>query len=123
MELSYYDKIGHAVLQQLIHDFYTEIKKDPVMSPLYEGDFEGAEERLFLFMIQYLGGPTTYSEQRGHPALRRRHVPFPVNTETIDAWLKNMEVALSKSTMKENHKIFLKDYFEKTAHFLRNREE
>jgi len=123
MELSYYDKIGHAVLKQLIHDFYTEIKKDPVMSPLYEDDFEGAEERLFLFMIQYLGGPTTYSEQRGHPALRRRHVPFPVNTETIDAWLKNMEVALSKSTMKENHKIFLKDYFEKTAHFLRNREE
>jgi len=123
MELSYYDKIGHAVLQQLIHDFYTEIKKDPVISPLYEEDFEGAEERLFLFMIQYLGGPTTYSEQRGHPALRRRHVPFPVDTETIAAWLKNMEVALSKSTMKEDHKTFLKAYFEKTADFLRNREE
>ncbi len=123
MELSYYDKIGHDVLRQLIHDFYLEIKKDPIMSPLYDGDFKGAEERLFLFMIQYLGGPTTYSDQRGHPALRKRHVPFPVDTETIGAWLKNMGVALSKSVMKPEHKAYLKSYFEKTARFLRNREE
>jgi hemoglobin len=123
MELSYYDKIGDAALRQLIHDFYAEIQHDPIMSPMYEGDFEGAEERLYLFMVQYLGGPTTYSEQRGHPALRKRHFPFPVDTETIGAWLKNMDVALAKSTMKEEHKTFLKAYFEKTAHFLRNRED
>ncbi len=123
MELSYYEKIGRDVLRQLIRDFYLEIKKDVILSPLYEGDFAGAEERLFLFMMQYLGGPATYSEQRGHPALRRRHFPFPVNTETIAAWLKSMDIALAKSAMQPEHKAYLKTYFEKTAHFLRNRDE
>jgi len=121
MEITYYDKIGDESLRQLIHDFYTEIKKDELMAPLYEGDFEGAEERLFLFMIQFLGGPTTYQEKRGNPALRKRHFPFPVNDETMEHWLKNMETALSKSNMRQEHKDYLRAYFEKTAHFLRNR--
>jgi len=58
-------------------------KQDEVLAPLYEGDFERAENRLFLFMIQYLGGSATYSEQRGRPALRKRHFPFPVDSKTI----------------------------------------
>lgn len=121
MEVSLYTKIGGEKLKKLIHDFYTEIKKDELMAPLYEGDFEGAEERLYLFMIQYLGGPTTYSEQRGHPALRRRHVPYPVEDDTIAHWLRNMQVALSKSEIEEEHQAFLWEYFQKTAEFLRNR--
>lgn len=121
MEVSLYDKIGNENIRKLIHDFYTEIKKDELLSPLYEGDFEGAEERLYLFMIQYLGGPTTYSEQRGHPALRRRHFPYPVEDDTIAHWLRNMQVALSKSEIAEEHQAFLWEYFQKTADFLRNR--
>jgi len=121
MEVSFYEKIGDENIKKLIHDFYTEIKKDELMAPLYEGDFEGAEERLYLFMIQYLGGPTTYSDQRGHPALRRRHFKFPVEDDTIAHWLRNMQVALNKSTMIDEHKAFLWEYFQKTAEFLRNR--
>lgn len=121
MEISIYDKIGEHNIRKLIHDFYTGIKKDPVLSPLYQGDFEGAQERLTLFMIQYLGGPQTYSEQRGHPALRRRHVLFPVQDNTIAHWLGNMKTALEKSDILPEHKEFLWDYFQKTAEFLRNR--
>lgn len=121
MKVSYYDKIGEENIRKLIHDFYEGIKQDPVMSPMYEGDFEGAEERLFLFMIQYLGGPTTYSEQRGHPALKRRHFTFPVDDESISAWLNNMRAALNKSNIQNQYKEFLWTYFKNTAEFLRNR--
>ncbi|MBN2639643.1 MAG: globin [Bacteroidales bacterium] len=121
MEISIYEKIGDENIKKLIHDFYTEIKEDELLSPMYEGDFEGAENRLYMFMVQYLGGPTTYSEQRGHPALRRRHAPYPVEDDTIKHWLRNMQVALSKSVIDDEHKNFLWEYFQKTADFLRNR--
>lgn len=122
MEISLYEKIGDENIKKLIHDFYTEIKKDELLAPLYEGDFEGAENRLYLFMVQYLGGPQTYSEQRGHPALRRRHNPYPVETDTIRHWLQNMEVALNQSKIQKEYKQLLWEYFQKTAEFLRNRD-
>lgn len=121
MEISMYDKIGEQSIRRLIHDFYTGVKEDPVLLPLYEGDFEGAQERLTLFMIQYLGGPQTYSEQRGHPALKRRHVKFPVQDDTIAHWLKNMKNALDQSEINTENKEFLWNYFQYTAEFLRNR--
>ena len=121
MEISMYDKIGEQNIRKMIHDFYTGVKKDPLLSPLYEGDFDAAQERLTLFMIQYLGGPQTYSEQRGHPALKRRHVQFPVEDDTIAQWLGNMKAALEQSAMKPEHKEFLWGYFQNTAEFLRNR--
>ena len=61
MQITYYEKIGNQNIRKLIHDFYQEIRKDELLSPMYKSDFEGAEERLFLFMVQYLGGPDTYN--------------------------------------------------------------
>jgi len=121
MQLNYYDRIGADKIQKLIHDFYTEIKKDKLLSPMYQGDFEGAEKRLYLFMIQYLGGPETYNEQRGHPRLRQRHVPFPVTEQAKQHWLNNMEVALGKSEIGESEQEYLRHYFQQTAEFLKNR--
>jgi hemoglobin len=121
VELTPFHKIGEKNLQKLIHNFYAEVKKDALLAPLYKGDFEGAEKRLYLFMMQYLGGPDTYSQQRGHPALRKRHIPFPVNDQTVERWLTCMEKALMQAEIKPEQKAFLRDYFHKTAHFLKNR--
>ncbi len=120
MKLSQYDTIGAENIKQLIHDFYQEIRKDKILSPMYNGDFEAAEERLHLFMIQYLGGPETYNERRGHPQLRKRHKSFIINEEAKTNWLNNMQTALSKSPIDKNHKDFLWKYFQQTAEFLRN---
>lgn len=121
MEISMYDKIGEQNIRKLIRDFYSGIKKDPLLSAIYEEDFDAAQERLTLFMIQYLGGPQTYTEQRGHPALKRRHVRFPVQDDTIARWLGNMKTALGQSEILPEHREFLWNYFQKTAEFLRNR--
>ena len=121
MELNYYDRIGSEKIKKLIHDFYIEIRNDELLAPMYQDDFEGAEERLFLFMIQYLGGPRTYDEKRGHPRLRQRHVVFPVTEQAKDNWLGNMKVALDKSEISTPEKDFLWNYFKQTAEFLKNR--
>jgi len=121
MKISYYEKIGDANIKQLVHDFYQEIRNDELLRPMYKNDLEGAEERLYLFMVQYLGGPDTYNQLRGHPRLRQRHVVFPVTEEAKQHWLANMRAALDKSEMDKPDKDFLWKYFEKTGEFLKNR--
>lgn len=121
MKLSLYDKIGEEKIRKLIHDFYQGIRNDALLSPMYKNDFEGSEERLALFMIQYLGGPDTYNRQRGHPRLRQRHIIFPINEKAKQHWLRNMEIVLNKSEITGPDKEFLWNYFQQTADFLKNR--
>ena len=121
MQLSYYERIGDENIKTLIHNFYLEIKDDSLLRPMYIEGLEIAEERLYLFMVQYLGGPTTYNDKRGHPKLRQRHVVFPVNEEAKEHWLRNMKVALDKSEIGSSEKEFLWNYFQQTAEFLKNR--
>jgi hemoglobin len=121
MEISLYDRIGAEKLRKLIHDFYLGIRNDEVLRPMYKDSLEAAEERLFLFMVQYLGGPDDYNKLRGHPRLRMRHIQFPVNEKAKEHWLKNMKQALNISDIGENEQDFLWNYFSQTAEFLKNR--
>ena len=118
MQLSKFEEIGSENLQKLIHDFYLKITADELLAPMYRDGFEVAEERLYLFMMQYLGGPNTYSEQRGHPRLKKRHANFTLNEATKNNWLRHMHKALNQSKISNEHKKFLSDYFIKTAEFL-----
>lgn len=121
MQLSYYSRIGDQNIRKLIHDFYIEIRNDEILRPMYKDALDAAEERLYLFMVQYLGGPEHYNEKRGHPRLRQRHVIFPVTEQAKQNWLKNMKTALDKSEIGLDDKEYLWDYFRKTAEFLKNR--
>ena len=121
MKITYYEKIGDANIKKLIHDFYQEIRKDELLIPMYKNDFEAAEERLYLFIIQYLGGPDKYNQLRGHPRLRQRHVFFPITEQAKQHWLNNMKIALEKSEMGQSDKDFLWHYFQQTGEFLKNR--
>ncbi len=120
MQLSYYARIGDEKIKKLIHDFYLEIRKDTILRPMYKDSLKESEERLYLFMIQYLGGPTHYNEKRGHPKLRQRHVNFSIDEKAKQSWLKNMKIALKKSEIGKQEKEFLWTYFQKTAEFLKN---
>ena len=93
---SFYDEIGgHATFVRLVDAFYRGVAEDEVLRPMYpEADLGPAEERFTLFLMQYWGGPTTYSDERGHPRLRMRHVPFVIGDAERDAWLRHMCAAL-----------------------------
>ncbi len=96
--VSFYDEIGgHATFQRLVDVFYQEVALDPVLKAMYpEEDLGGpAADRLRMFLEQYWGGgPTTYGEQRGHPRLRMRHLPFHVDPDARDRWLRCMRAAV-----------------------------
>lgn len=94
---SFYEQVGgEETFRRLVHRFYQGVAADPLLRPMYPGDDLGpAEERLALFLMQYWGGPRTYSEARGHPRLRMRHAPFPVDRAAHDAWLRHMREAVA----------------------------
>ena len=118
---SLYDAVGgEPVFRQLVADFYAGVAQDPVLRPLYPDDLGPAEERLRMFLVQYWGGPTTYSEQRGHPRLRMRHAPFPVGTAQIAAWLHHMRAAIDEVAPAPREAAELWAYVERAAHFMRN---
>ncbi len=118
---SYYERIGQENIRLLIEYFYEGVKESPILRPMYPGDMEAAERRLFLFMVQYLGGPATYSERRGHPRLRMRHMVFPIDEQAKEEWLRCMRLALDKLEIDTESKSFLWNYFVQTANFLKNR--
>jgi len=92
-----------------------------VLRPLYpEEDLGPAEERLRMFLVQYWGGPRTYSERRGHPRLRMRHAPFAIGPVERDAWLRHMREAVESLHLPPEHEQPLWHYLETAAHSMQN---
>jgi hemoglobin len=118
----FYEAVGgDETFRLLVHRFYAGVAQDPELRPLYpEQDLSGAEERLRLFLMQYWGGPTTYSEQRGHPRLRMRHHPFVIRLTERDLWLKHMRAALDSLELDPEFKDPLWSYLERAAHSMVN---
>jgi hemoglobin len=119
---TFFDAVGgHATFDRLITAFYARVEADPVLRPLYpEEDLGPAADRLRMFLEQYWGGPHTYSEVRGHPRLRARHVPFRIDAEARDAWLTNMRAALDEVALAPEADRVLWDYLTSAAEMLVN---
>jgi hemoglobin len=113
---------GEATFRALVERFYTGVPADPVLRVVYpEEDLSNAAERLTLFLIQYWGGPPTYSEQRGHPRLRMRHQPFAIGQAERDAWLRRMTEAVNSLELAPSVRKALLDYFETASTAMINR--
>lgn len=102
---------GEETFRRLVRRFYEGVAQDELLRPMYpEEDLGPAEERLVLFLMQYWGGPRTYSEQRGHPRLRMRHAPFAVDQAAHDAWLHHMRTAVDSLELPADLERQLWDY-------------
>jgi hemoglobin len=113
---------GEDTFKRLVADFYGRVSADPVLRPIYpDEDLAGATERLTLFLIQYWGGPSTYSERRGHPRLRMRHHPFAIGRAERDAWLRHMTAAVDSLEVAPPVRKALLDYFEAASLAMINR--
>lgn len=121
-EQSFYQQIGgEEALTRMVRRFYAEVEADPVLRSLYPSkDLTLAEEHLRLFLIQYWGGPATYSERRGHPRLRMRHVHFAIGEAERDAWLRHMRTALDELALPPEQDARFWDYLVMAAHSLVN---
>ncbi len=125
--MSVHDVVGSDFFAELVEEFYTGVESDELLRPMYPADLAGAKARLAMFLVQYWGGPATYSEHRGHPRLRMRHQPFTVDTAARDAWLRHMGAALERTAERRATPAMIveaiEDYFVRSAEFLRNTED
>jgi hemoglobin len=107
---------GHVFFDRLVATFYARVESDAILRSMYPGsDLAPAEERLRLFLEQYWGGPTTYSDERGHPRLRMRHAHFPIDRTASARWLAHMRASLDEQALPDELDALLWDYFEAAA--------
>lgn len=125
LQQSFYDAVGgHHTFHTIVSRFYQLVPEDEILRPLYpEDELDDAEDRLRMFLEQYWGGPRNYSDQRGHPRLRMRHVPFRIGYLERDAWLRCMRTAVASidsQTLDDVHRQELLAYLEMAANSLVN---
>lgn len=119
---TFYDEIGGMpTIERIVAVFYAGVAEDRVMRPMYpEADLGPAAERLTLFLAQYWGGPTTYSDTRGHPRLRMRHAPFAVTPTARDHWLAHFAEGLDAVELTEEQREKFWAYVTHAAQFMVN---
>ena len=119
---SIYEAVGGTQwFVEMIDRFYDGVQTDLLLRPMYPDDLTESREHMVLFLQQYFGGPTTYSDQRGHPRLRMRHAPFIITNAEKDAWLKHMVAAVKAGELDPTIEERMLDYFDMAATHMINR--
>lgn len=117
-----YAAIGEEGFTRLIRAFYAQVPSDPILGPMYpQDDLAGAEQRLRDFVIGRFGGPQRYVEQRGHPRLRMRHMPFAIDPAARNQWVMLMDRALDEAKLPPDPTSILRQFFHGVATFMINR--
>ena len=120
-----FDRVdGEQFFVDLVDRFYQGVAGDPLLRPLYPDDLSESRRHLALFLMQYWGGPSTYDDERGHPRLRMRHMPFVIGPAERDAWLRHMNGAVDQimetKDLATSDAEELRAYFAMAAHSLVN---
>jgi len=118
-----YHEIGDEKIQLLAKLFYSEVENQPDLRALYPKDLIKAEERLYLFLLQVFGGPQTYTEQRGHPRLRMRHMDWKIDDHLRNIWLNSMLKSLDKIEVDQVVKEHMQGYFVRAANHMVNHQQ
>ena len=117
-----YEAIGEDGFTRLIRAFYSQVPNDPILGPMYpKEDLAGAEQRLRDFLVGRFGGPPRYIEQRGHPRLRMRHMPFAIDAAARNQWVTVMNRALDETKLPDDVTLLLREFFAGVATFMINR--
>lgn len=123
-DLNVYEFIGgEATFQRLVEVFYAAVEKDVLLRPMFPEDLAPGKHWQRLFLMQYFGGPAHYMLERGHPRLRLRHAPFPVDLDARNAWLTHMLDAIDQVGIAEPARSIMREYFERGSAFMINRGE
>ena len=118
-----YETIGEDGITRIVRAFYGQVPTDDILAPMYpEDDLKGSEERLRDFLLYRFGGPQRYIAKRGHPRLRMRHAPFPIDQRARDRWISLMDNAICAATPPPEIDAMLKEFFRNVATFLINRD-
>ena len=121
-ESQVYDQIGEDGFARLVRAFYAQVPGDDVLGPMYPADdLPGAEARLRDFLVGRFGGPPRYIDQRGHPRLRARHLPFAIDQRARDRWMELMTRALDETALPSASDAILREFLQGMSTFMINR--
>ncbi|GGA35073.1 globin [Paenibacillus physcomitrellae] len=103
-----YERLGGAeTIRRLVEAFYPRVQRNPLLGPLFPENIDPVLEKQYMFLSQFFGGPSLYSDAHGHPMMRARHLPFPVTPERAEAWLACMGEALTEVGIEEPLRSFV----------------
>jgi hemoglobin len=91
---------GEKVISKLVDAFYRRVGNDPDLAPIFPDDLTETARKQKQFLTQYLGGPSIYTEEHGHPMLRARHMPFEITPKSAKAWITCMSLAMDEVGLK-----------------------
>lgn len=111
---------GYDSVDRLVTAFYKRVGKHPKLVPIFPEDLTETARKQRMFLTQFFGGPRLFSEERGHPMLRRRHLPFEITPERKDAWLECMDAALEEAQIEEPYRTAIFEKLTMTAHHMMN---
>lgn len=127
--MTVYDRIGEEGFARIASGFYERVRKDEVIGPMYEKhlaatgeEWAAAEARLRDFLVGRCGGPPRYIEQRGHPRLRMRHMPFAIDVDARNRWVTMMQASMDDADLPADVYELLQGFFAHTATFMINRD-
>ena len=112
---------GAPTFERIVARFYEGVETDATLRPMYPDDLSESRHHMALFLMQYFGGPTTYSDGRGHPRLRMRHIPFEIGQAERDAWLRHMTAAVEAENLPPDIRAAMLEYFDRAATFMMNK--
>lgn len=115
--------LGDEPFWRIARAFYARVDRDPFLRPMFPPDLAEPIRNQAEFLIQYFGGPQRYSERKGHPRLRMRHMPYSIGLAERNAWMAHMEGALVDAGIPEPHLGQMREYFARTATFMMNRDD
>ncbi|OIJ18504.1 globin [Anaerobacillus alkalidiazotrophicus] len=111
---------GKDVIDQLVESFYSKVQKHPLLTPIFPDDLTETARVQKQFLTQFLGGPTLYSDEHGHPMLRARHMPFPITPQRAHAWLQCMNEAMTDIGLEGPVRDYVFERLTQTAHHMIN---
>jgi hemoglobin len=114
---------GFETIDRLVTAFYKRVGKHPLLIPIFPEDLTETARKQRMFLTQFFGGPRLYSEERGHPMMRRRHLPFEITPSRRNAWLECMAEALEEAQIEEPYRTAIFEKLTMTANHMMNTPE
>ncbi|MZQ84534.1 globin [Paenibacillus sp. 5J-6] len=114
---------GAETVRRIVEAFYPKVLKNPLLAPLFPSDIEPVMDKQYMFLSQFFGGPTLYSDVHGHPMMRGRHMAFPITVERADAWLSCMAEAMEEVGLPQELREFLLQRLKGSAYHFVNTPE
>jgi hemoglobin len=122
-----YERLGgDEAVRRLCKTFYQIMSDTPqtqLIRSMHPEEIQTSEDKLYMFLSGWLGGPPLFENKFGHPRLRGRHLPYAIGIEERDQWLYCMAQALKIMGLESVFSEQLMSSFVQTADFMRNQAE